>query len=103
VPAEVVVEDEARVGFDDTNCGQLTTEEDAMARRRWSDLDERTRRLILIGAAIDGSLRVAALVDLRRRPPAEVHGSKKAWGTALAVVNSAGTLPLGYFLFGRRR
>ena len=70
---------------------------------RWSDLDESTRRLVVAGAVVDGALRVAALVDLARRPAEEVRGSRKVWGTALAVVSSAGVLPLGYFVCGRRR
>jgi len=38
--------------------------EDVMAtRRRWSDLDERTRRLLITTAVADGALRVAALID----------------------------------------
>jgi hypothetical protein len=73
------------------------------ARRRWSDLSERNRRLILVGAAVEGCLKIAALVDLRRRPAAEIHGRKWAWATAVALANSAGTVPLAYFLFGRRR
>ncbi|MFL6001246.1 MAG: hypothetical protein ACJ72P_00395, partial [Nocardioides sp.] len=59
---------------------------------RWSDLDEGNRRLVVAGAAVDGALRVAALVDLARRPAEEVRGSKRAWGAALAVVSSAGVL-----------
>jgi hypothetical protein len=74
-----------------------------MARRRWSDLSERTRRLILVGAAIEGSLKVAALVDLARRPAAEIRGPKWVWAVVLPLVNSAGGAPLAYFLFGRRK
>jgi len=74
----------------------------SMARRRWSDLDPRTRRLIVAGACVDGALRIAALRDLRARPAAQVHGSKRAWALGLALVNSAGLLPVGYFLLGRR-
>jgi hypothetical protein len=74
-----------------------------MARRRWSDLSERTRRLIVVAAAVVGGLKVAALVDLARRPAAEVRGPKWVWATVLPVVNAAGGVPLAYFLFGRRR
>jgi hypothetical protein len=73
-----------------------------MARRRWQDLDPRTRRLIVVGACVDGALRVAAVADLRRRPADQVRGSKRLWGLGLALVNSAGVLPAGYFLLGRR-
>ena len=74
-----------------------------MARTRWSELSERNRRLIAIGGALDATLRIAALVDLRRRPAEEVRGSKRAWGVAVAVVSSAGVLPIAYFILGRRR
>jgi hypothetical protein len=37
-----------------------------------------------------------------RRPTADVRGSKARWATAIVVVNSAGAVPIGYFLVGRR-
>ncbi len=73
-----------------------------MARRRWSDLSERERRLIVLAGTLDAVLRIAALVDLRRRTAEEVRGSKRAWGIAVAVVNSGGIVPSAYFLLGRR-
>jgi hypothetical protein len=54
-------------------------------------------------AAVDLGLRTWALVDLRRRPAQNVKGPKAAWAAGLVVVNSAGILPLAYFIFGRRR
>jgi hypothetical protein len=56
----------------------------------------------MVGAAVDGGLRIAALVDLRRRPAEQLDGPKWAWATALAVLNSAGIAPLVYFRVGRR-
>jgi hypothetical protein len=77
--------------------------EDVMAtRRRWSDLDERTRRLLITAAVADGALRVAALIDIKRRPASQIRGPKQAWAAVVAVVNSAGVIPISYFLFGRR-
>ena len=70
--------------------------------KKWNELGSRTRRLIMVGAAIDGALRAAALADLARRPPAEVRGSKVGWGVALTLVSSAGVLPACYLLRGRR-
>ena len=71
-------------------------------RRRWSDLSERTRRWILIGAAVEGCLKVAALVDLRRRPAGKIRGRKWIWATVITLANSMGVVPTSYFLFGRR-
>ena len=74
-----------------------------MARKkRLSALSPRTRQLIVVGALIEAVLKLAALVDLARRPAGEVHGSKAKWAAALVVVNSAGALPLYYFARGRR-
>lgn len=73
-----------------------------MPKKRWSDLDERTRRLIEVGAAFEGVLKIVALVDLKRRPAREINGSKRKWATAITLVNSLGVLPVVYFLYGRR-
>jgi hypothetical protein len=74
-----------------------------MARRRWSDLSERSRRLIVLGGVFEGILKIAALVDLKRRPAEEIRGSKPAWATAVVLVNSVGAVPVAYFLLGRRK
>jgi hypothetical protein len=71
--------------------------------RRWSDLDQRTRRLIVVGAVVEGMLKVAALNDLRRRPAGEIRGRKWIWAMVVTLANSAGLVPLAYFRFGRRR
>ena len=70
--------------------------------RRWSDLDPRTRKVLVAAGTVDAVLRVVALADLARRPAGEVRGSKRRWAAALVVVNSAGVLPLAYLLRGRR-
>jgi len=72
------------------------------ARMQWSDLSERNRRLLIAAAAADVSLRIAALIDIKRRPASQIRGPKWAWATAVAIVNSAGILPISYFVFGRR-
>jgi hypothetical protein len=74
-----------------------------MARKRWSDLSERTRRLLAITVVAEGIVKVAALIDLKRRPASQVRGPKWLWATVLAVVSSAGVVPISYFVFGRRR
>ena len=74
-----------------------------MATKRWQDLSPRTRQLIAAAASIDGALKVAALFDLKRRSTEEVRGSRKAWAAAIVLINSAGAVPVAYFLKGRRR
>ena len=71
-------------------------------KRRWSDLNGRQRVLLVVGAAVEAMLKIAALRDLRRRPAAEIRGSKKLWATALVLANSAGAVPIAYFSIGRR-
>lgn len=73
-----------------------------VVKRRWSDLPEGTRRIIVVVGALDGALKIAALADLKRRPDSEIKGSKRTWAVALSLVNSAGVLPLVYFFYGRR-
>jgi hypothetical protein len=70
--------------------------------RRWSDLDEGTRRFLVVGGTVEGLLKIAALTDLARRPASQVRGRKWVWATVLVLVNAAGGVPLAYFRFGRR-
>jgi hypothetical protein len=74
-----------------------------VASKRWNDLDPRARKLIVIGGAAEGALKIAALIDLKRRPSADVHGPKVGWAAAITLVNSIGAVPLLYFRYGRRR
>lgn len=71
-------------------------------KRRWEELSPRARKLIIAAAAVEGALKVAALVDVGRRPAGEIRGSKAKWVAAIVVVNSAGALPIYYFVRGRR-
>jgi hypothetical protein len=71
-----------------------------MARLRWSDLSDRQRALIVAAAAAELSMKIAALVDINRRPAALIRGPKALWRSAMAV-NLLG--PLCYFVFGRKR
>lgn len=69
-------------------------------RKRWSELTRAQRLSIALLGGIQVALLGAALLDIRRRQPTQVRGSKGLW-TALAFVNFAG--PIAYFLLGRRR
>jgi Phospholipase_D-nuclease N-terminal len=71
-----------------------------MTRRRWSELSGRQKGAIVAAAVAQQALAAATLWDLRRRPSAQVRGSKKLW-VAAAFVNFVG--PLAYFTVGRRR
>ena len=71
-------------------------------RRRWAQLSPRTRRLLIVAMAVESALKVAAMIDLARRPPDEVRGPKKVWLVAIPVMNSLGALPIVYFIWGRR-
>ena len=69
---------------------------------RRNDLSPRARRLLTVAAVAEAGLKAAALLDMRRRPASEIRGSKKAWALAM-IVNSAGLIPIAYFVFGVRR
>jgi hypothetical protein len=71
--------------------------------RRWSDLSERNRRLIIAAAIAEAILKTAVVIDIRRRPASQIRGSKRMWIAAAVFVNSAGVGSLSYFAFGRRR
>lgn len=73
-----------------------------MAGKRWSDLDPRVRRTVTVVGAVEAGLKIAALIDLARRPARKVRGSKAWWAVAITLVNSAGAVPVVYFLRGRR-
>ena len=69
-------------------------------KRRWQDLSDQQRRMVVVGAVVQLSLQFLALRDLRRRSAAEVRGPKWAW-VPLTSVNFFG--PIAYFVLGRRR
>jgi hypothetical protein len=73
-----------------------------MARVQWKDLSPDTRRMIIIGATIEGALKFAALAELRGRPRSQVRGSKTLWAMAISFINAFGAVPVLYFLVGRR-
>jgi hypothetical protein len=56
----------------------------------------------MLAGAVEAALKIAALIDLARRPARHVRGSKAAWAAAITVVNAAGAVPVAYFLRGRR-
>ena len=73
------------------------------ARKQWSQLSDRNRRLLIAAAVTEALLKVAALIDIGRRPASQIRGPKWVWAAVVAVVSSAGVVPVSYFVFGRRR
>ena len=104
LPAEVRRQDEEAELQIAAQLAELRKDEHvSAARQRWSDLSKRTRVLLVTAAAADGALRVAALIDIRRRPASQIRGRKWMWAAAIALVSSAGVVPISYFVFGQRR
>ncbi|MGN6333847.1 MAG: hypothetical protein ACTHOD_19705 [Motilibacteraceae bacterium] len=73
------------------------------AHRRWQEFSRTTKVLIVSGAVVEGAAKVAALVDLSRRPQEQVRGRKALWAAAIVLVNAFGAAPAAYVRFGRRR
>jgi hypothetical protein len=71
-----------------------------MAARKWSELTDKQRALLLVAASVQVSLAVSAWADLADRPASEINGSKARWAAIIAV-NFVG--PLTYFRWGRKR
>ena len=71
-----------------------------MTSRRWADLTDRQRTVVLTLASIQVSLAATAWADLATRPADQVNGRKGMWAAIIAV-NFVG--PLSYFRWGRRR
>jgi hypothetical protein len=71
-----------------------------MAERR--TLSPRTRQALAVVGVVEVVLKVAMLLDLRKRDASLLRGSKRLWSLS-TVVASAGVIPAAYFLFGRRR
>ncbi len=72
----------------------------AGAGRRWAELSDRQRAWLLAAASAELSLKIAALIDITRRPADRIRGPKALWRAAMAV-NLLG--PVSYFAIGRKR
>lgn len=69
-----------------------------MTAKRWSELSDRQKTVILVLGSVQASLAATAWVDLALRPRSLVRGSKAGWAAAIAV-NFVG--PIAYFTRGR--
>src|SRR5258708_33123161 len=70
------------------------------AAKKWAELSDRQRTLPLGAAAAELSLKIAALIDIKRRPAEQIRGPKALWRAAM-VANLLG--PASYFAVGRQR
>lgn len=68
----------------------------------WRERTNKQRLRMMVQAAFQLGLLVAALWDLRKRPADQIRGSKRVWAL-VSGVNFLGLGPIAYFLFGRRR
>jgi len=71
-----------------------------MAKQKFSDLPPAQQRAIVVAGAVQLSLLAAALIDISRRPQAQIKGPKPLW-VGISFINTIG--PLAYFFFGRKR
>jgi hypothetical protein len=69
-------------------------------KRRWQDLSDQQRMMVVAGTVVQLSLQFLALRDLHKRTAEQVRGPKWAW-VPLTSVNFFG--PIAYFVVGRRR
>lgn len=69
-----------------------------MPQRRWSELSGRQQAAIVAGAVTEAVLTTVALVDLARRPAAQVRGRKACWAIG-CLIQPVG--PVAYLAFGR--
>ena len=68
-------------------------------KKQWSDLTGRQRAVVLVAASIELALTATALVDLVRRPAAQVRGPKALWALG-CFIQPVG--PVAYLVRGRR-
>jgi hypothetical protein len=72
----------------------------AHAGKRWADLSDGQRKLLVAAATAEAALKITALIDIQRRPADQIRGPKALWRAAMAV-NLLG--PVSYFAIGRKR
>jgi hypothetical protein len=72
----------------------------AHAGKRWADLSDGQRKLLVAAATAEAALKITALIDIQRRPADQIRGPKGLWRAAMAV-NLIG--PVSYFAVGRKR
>ena len=69
-------------------------------KTNWREMSPANRARIMLTAALQLTLLIVALLDIKKRPADEVRGSKGMW-RALVFINFVG--PIAYFTLGRKR
>lgn len=68
------------------------------ARKQWRKLDTPQQTMLVAGTVVQLTLLAIAQIDITRRAPEEIRGSKLLW-RLICLVNFIG--PILYFAFGR--
>jgi Phospholipase_D-nuclease N-terminal len=69
-------------------------------QKKWSELNLLQKIIIILMGFVQFTLLGMAILDLRKRTPEELNGTKPMW-SVLVFINYFG--PIAYFLFGRKR
>ena len=69
-----------------------------MAKKKWSDLTQRQRRILVAAGLVEAVLTTVASRDLASRPADRVRGPKRLWALAFAVQPFG---PIAFLLVGR--
>ena len=77
-----------------------SAEHTMMPHKHWRDLSRAQKTRIVLQPMVHLGVLAAVLLDIRRRAPDRIRGSKRLWRLA-AFVQPIG--PISYVLFGRKR
>jgi hypothetical protein len=69
-----------------------------MAKRKFKELPAWKRKILIAVGVFEFLLNAAAQIDITRRQPEQVKGSKRRW-RLISMINFFG--PLAYFRWGR--
>ena len=70
-----------------------------MKSQRWEEMSTPKRVATVLLAVVQVALAAAALIDLARRPAAQIRGRKRTWVGVISI-NFVG--PILYFMRGRQ-
>ncbi|MFJ2619538.1 PLDc N-terminal domain-containing protein [Glutamicibacter sp. NPDC087344] len=72
----------------------------ARSKKKFSQLSPVARTAAIVAGTLEVLLFAAAQIDIYRRKPEQINGSKGLW-VGLCFINFLG--PLSYFSFGRKK